>query len=553
MKEFGYFGKPSIPLGDEIDISQQGQYLVSNDPRLSADVIAPEIDFYISSSKANALEISRGVSLLYESRAQAYDLALDVPYEKSVGNKIIIVSNEPKPTLANALVSEGYEVISLASYEVKFVYGGVGELSVLLSDYTGADKGEVECDILLALNATPFMLRQSGCYEIAGLSDDEILSIVKNASPKYKFKSLTTYDESICQYANRRDEICARCVEVCPTVAILKDDESRQLVFSHVDCIGCGECVSVCPSGSLDFAPFTRKAWASVARLYAGKVALLVGDDSLYKQSISLPNIVLPLDLGGRFLTQTHLMSLLQESGCAVVLYDKSPAKGTAAAIDIINQIYAFKFNKKAIYLAKDLDELELALNEAYVIEGSEYNMSENALPLREIFSKRVEHFVGASELGVVRTDERLRYANVTINEDKCTLCLSCVGACNVGALIADTKDNSIKFKASICTACGYCESSCAEPGAIEVKTGELRLAPSSFEFVRLASDELFACIECGKEFATKKSIEKIASMMLPIFGENSLKARTLYCCAQCKAKVMFKAQIEQQKGDIDV
>ncbi|BCX79980.1 4Fe-4S dicluster domain-containing protein [Campylobacter sp. 19-13652] len=553
MKEFGYFGKPIIPLNDAIEISQSGRYLVSNDARLEADVIAPEIDFYIACSKASALEVSKGVSLLYESRAQVYDLARDVPYEKQVGNRIIIVSNEPRDTLKSLLCDSGYEVISLASFEVKFVYGAVGELSVILSDYAGTNLGEVECDLLLASHAAPFMLRQSGCFDIAALSDEAVLEIVKGASPKYKFKSLTTYDESICQYAKRRDEICARCVEVCPTVAILKDDENRQLVFSHVDCVGCGECVSVCPSGSLDFAPFMREAWASVARLYEGKVALVVADESLYKSHVSLPENVLPLALGARFLTQAHLMGLLQESGCAVVLYDSAPARGTSGAVDIINQIYELKFNKKAIYLAKNLTELEAALNEAGTIEGSYYNMSENALLMREIFAKRVEHLVGDSELGTVHTDERVRYANVIINEDKCTLCLSCVGACNVGALIADKKDNSIKFNASICTACGYCESSCAEPGAIEVRTGELRLAPASFEFIKLASDELFACIECGKEFATKKSIEKIASIMLPHFGADSLKARTLYCCGECKAKIMFEAQIKQQRGDIDV
>ncbi len=31
-----------------------------------------------------------------------------------------------------------------------------------------------------------------------------------------------------------------------------------------------------------------------------------------------------------------------------------------------------------------------------------------------------------------------------------------------------------------------------------------------------MAKDELFACIECGKEFATKKAVEKIANLMKP-------------------------------------
>ncbi len=48
------------------------------------------------------------------------------------------------------------------------------------------------------------------------------------------------------------------------------------------------------------------------------------------------------------------------------------------------------------------------------------------------------------------------------------------------------------------------------------------------------------SCVECGKEFATKKSIEKIANIMKPIFANDPLKQKTLYCCENCKPRVMF-------------
>lgn len=56
-----------------------------------------------------------------------------------------------------------------------------------------------------------------------------------------------------------------------------------------------------------------------------------------------------------------------------------------------------------------------------------------------------------------------------------------------------------------------------------------------------LAKDTLFACVECGKEFATTKAIQKVAQMMGPIFASNPIKERTLYCCEDCKAKLMIK------------
>lgn len=122
-----------------------------------------------------------------------------------------------------------------------------------------------------------------------------------------------------------------------------------------------------------------------------------------------------------------------------------------------------------------------------------------------KFFAKRLEFIVGSDDLGVVKSGEMIRYGEVKINAETCTLCLSCVGACNVSALVADKKTNSILFNPSVCTACGYCELSCAEKNTISLEVGKLALKPESFVYSELAHDELFACVECGKEFATKK------------------------------------------------
>jgi len=128
-------------------------------------------------------------------------------------------------------------------------------------------------------------------------------------------------------------------------------------------------------------------------------------------------------------------------------------------------------------------------------------------LAKREIFAKRLEWLVDGQNLGSVSTTELIRYGRVEINRDTCTLCLSCVGACNVAALVADKKTNSIVFNPSVCTACGYCELSCAEKDTIFLRPGKIDLEPSFFTFSELARDELFACIECGKEFARREGV----------------------------------------------
>ncbi|WP_232013746.1 4Fe-4S binding protein [Wolinella succinogenes] len=32
-----------------------------------------------------------------------------------------------------------------------------------------------------------------------------------------------------------------------------------ELLFSQLDCVGCGGCISACPTGAIDYAPIPRR------------------------------------------------------------------------------------------------------------------------------------------------------------------------------------------------------------------------------------------------------------------------------------------------------
>ncbi|QCD44235.1 4Fe-4S binding protein [Campylobacter mucosalis] len=549
MKEFGFYDNVGgVMLNEQIEVSSDEniQFLVANSKKLKAEIYAPEISFYLRNSKDSVLDKSKNTLLLYEARASVFDGAKDIDYEKKVGKNVVIVSNAGRDSLSEILKQQEYKVITLNHFEIKFIYGAVGELTIIVLNEQG--EFELEADFVLIENARDYMLRQSGCVEISSKSDDEVLAFLNSHSPNYAYKSFITYDQSICQYHERRQEVCAKCAEVCPSVSILKDDEKKHLVFSHIDCINCGECISVCPSGALDSSLMPRDTFFNSARLYKGKIPLILLTDELENLNVELPLNVLPFGVRSeKFLNETHLLSLLQESGANLIIYPATRSRGTMAAIDMINQIYELKFKKPAIFVAKNEAELKDALLKASLIDGSQKSISSYALPKREIFANRLSFLVGDDDLGVVFADGIVEYGKVEINRDTCTLCLSCVGACNVNALIADKSDNSIKFNPSVCTACGYCELSCAEKDTISLKRGKIELKPQTFTYYELARDELFKCVECGKEFATKKAVEKIATIMTPRFARQPDKIRTLYCCSDCKAKVMIKAQLAAQ------
>ena len=239
-------------------------------------------------------------------------------------------------------------------------------------------------------------------------------------------------------------------------------------------------------------------------------------------------------------------------SGSQVIFYSDFLSKGTKDSIKILNDIYQKKYQKDAILVAMDKEELQKALDEVSFVEGSYFNFNQDKLKKREIFSHRLQKIVGDDNLGTIQTGEHIHYGKVEVNQANCTLCLVCVGACNVGALIADAKDNTLRLNPSICTSCGYCEVSCPEKDCLTIKRDIIELEPNWFKENILAQDKLFACVECGKEFATTKSIEKIASIMGPIFSSDPVKERSLYCCADCKPKIMMQNYFNQKNQGLN-
>ncbi|ELY7258060.1 4Fe-4S dicluster domain-containing protein [Campylobacter upsaliensis] len=535
------------PFDDKITLLEKPlneEVLITNDKSQKAEIYAPEINFYLRNSQDSILEKSKLVLKLYEMRLSAYENGLDFENTKEISNRILIIADKDE-TRESVLKEAGFKVISLDESEVLSVFGSAGELCAVVKNKD--EEVELDFDILLYEKERQDFKRQSGCYDLANFKDErELLSFLQSKSPNYHFKTFITYNSSVCQYHKRRSEHCAKCAELCPTTAILKDDEERILEFSQIDCLGCGGCVSVCPSGSLDYAPMNRDSFFKMLDFVAGsKVCIIPKKMPLEHLSLSLSEGVLPFMIEGeKWLSNLHFLSLLQASGANLVFYTDFVSRGSEEAIKLLNAVFEAKFGKKAVLVAKDEKELELALKELEFIEDLSFSFHNNTLTNRENFAVRLRHLINDENLGVVESGEWLRYGDLRLNVDTCTLCLACVGACNVGALIADSKENALKFNPSLCTTCGYCEASCAEKDTLKLERSGLRLEKSYFDFRTLTKDELFACVECGKEFATKKAVEKIASLMRDKFANDEAKLKSLYCCADCKAKVMLGAMM---------
>ena len=558
MQEFVYFSTTQLdfPLPETIAVISdpthidQNDFIISNSASAPAEVIAPEIDFYIRNSQDPIASQIKNIEKLYNINAIRFDLGQDMSYEQEVDNRVLLVATEEQEkTFATQILADEFDLYVVRPELVIAIDGHIGALEVTIV----SNNKEVPVNVsqIIWYDEDEIAKEQSGSFDPLESSLTEVLETVRKNIAHYTYKKFTVYDKTICQYHERREEICSKCEEVCPTVAIVKHDEQKHLEFSQIDCHGCGGCISVCPSGALDYAPANRESIFEIAQEMRGHIPLIIPRQmDIHGLEIELKENVLPLALEGeKFLHEGTFLTLAQESGSQIIFYSDFLAKGTRDAISILNQIYQAKYGLDAVIIAMNESELEEALEKVSFVENSRYTFNEEGAKKREIFAIRLSNLVGEEELGEVSTGEHVHYGHVEVKESNCTLCLVCVGACNVGALIANADDNTLRLNASICTMCGYCEVSCPEVDCLTIKKDVIELKPSWFKEEVLAKDTLFECVECGKAFATTKAVMKIAEMMAPIFKNDPIKERTLYCCEDCKPKIMMESYM-QNPGD---
>jgi MinD superfamily P-loop ATPase len=562
MQEFIYYNASGLdfPISEQIFVTsnieetKNKDFLISNSKEVDCELTAQEIDFYIKNSQDSLSNKIKNVSKLYEIAATKYDFAQDISYSQEVSNEVLLITSNEEDTdlFISKAKPEDIELFSIKEEILKSISGHIGNLQVIVDD-EGEDV-TLNVSQIVWFDAKQMGLNQSGTFDPNLSSIEEVIQTLKQNISSYSYKKFTTYDQNICQYHGRREEICSKCEEVCPTVAITKDDKTKTLGFSQIDCHGCGGCISVCPSGAIDYAPTNKESLFEMSKFYKETHPLIIPEKmNMLSLDIPLKEGILPFAVEGeKFLHEASLLTLLQISGSQVIFYSDFISKGTGDVIRILNDIYQKKYGKDAVLVAMDIEELELALKEVSFVEDSYFNFNQDTLKKREIFSHRLQKLVGNENLGVVTTGEHVHYGKVEVKEVNCTLCLVCVGACNVGALIADAKDNTLRLNPSLCTSCGYCEVSCPEKDCLTIKRDIIELEPSWFKDSVLAQDTLFACVECGKEFATSKSIAKIAAMMAPIFSSDPVKERSLYCCADCKPKIMMQSYFDQKNQGLN-
>ncbi len=401
----------------------------------------------------------------------------------------------------------------------------------------------------------------------------------------------------ICAHSRNELAGCSACIEVCSTRAI-RSDASRKgrpkgqgggvIVEPHL-CVGCGACSTVCPTGAMGFgypgAADTGRRLRTMLAAYGaagGKdAALLLHSEGAGTRLIDelgrgaragqgwqgLPARVLPVALWHTASVglELWLYALAQGASQVWVLlsdeeapeYRQALAEQMAVAQAIVSGL-GFKGEHFRLLEARDARDLQ-ALDEAlrapaaatvsragaFAAQDDKRTTLEMALDhllaLAPQAAESIELPTAGAPLGTLQVDAA-----------KCTLCLSCVGACPSKALADNPEAPQLKFIESNCVQCGLCERTCPED-AIRLQPrlwladgGRARKAPRV-----LAEAQPWQCVRCGKPFGTVRAIEAMITRLAGHAAFQGAAAERLKMCNDCRVVDMYSASNEVRITDL--
>ncbi len=373
----------------------------------------------------------------------------------------------------------------------------------------------------------------------------------------------------LCAHSRNTKIGCTRCLDLCPTGAILSAGDT--VVIDPAICAGCGQCAAACPTGAASYA--LPVVGSLAARLRNGLSAwfkaggrdapVIVFHDEAHGAALidamarfgrGLPAHVIPVQINepSQIGPETMAAALAWgASGVRVVVKERSghPLDGLATTLDLMSAICAatgLRNDACALIQTDDPDVLETALwqaTEPARTARSSFLPPEDKRGLLTLAMQELNR-TAPRPAGRIDLPKGAPFGGVDVNLDSCTLCLSCVSACPSGALGDNPDKPMLRFTESACVQCGICVATCPEDAiAIEPRIDFAAWAnPKRI----LKEEEPFCCTSCGKGFGTRSSIrrviERLDSHWMFTGEDGAARKRLLTMCGDCRTKEVVMA-----------
>ena len=403
------------------------------------------------------------------------------------------------------------------------------------------------------------------------------------------------YQPKLCAHSRNEQIGCHACIDVCSAAAIRSDASMKGkapvkglrqpsspvlpmpsgggiVVEPHL-CVGCGACSTVCPSGAMSFAyprpadqgQRLRTMLSTYAAAGGRDAALLLHSEGAGARAIAalgraartdkavrgVPARVLPLALWHTASVglDLWLAALAQGASQVWVLlsdeeapeYRQALAAQMAVAQAIVSALGYRGEHFRLIDLAgaddaRALDALLAAAPAQTVARPGSFAVQDHK---RASLDLAIAHLLAqatrpADDIALPAAGSP--FGSLRIDAGRCTMCLSCVGACPQAALADNPDRPELRFIEANCVQCGLCATTCPEDAISLQPRLWLADAGKARKAQRVINQmEPYRCVRCAKPFGTLRAVENMIGKLAGHAAFQGRSAERLKMCSDCR------------------
>ncbi|KQW66776.1 4Fe-4S ferredoxin [Methylibium sp. Root1272] len=439
-------------------------------------------------------------------------------------------------------------------------------------------------DLVLDLGAEPLIgLHQPPQGYFHAADEAQLVSAVlrlRGLVGEFEKPKFFQYRHKLCAHSRNEREGCTACIDVCSAQAIgsrrsENGPEKGGIAVNPNLCVGCGACTTVCPSGALTYATptpahqgrrlrtlLTAYRQAGGPKL-AGDAALLLHSQGAGVQLIDalgraartepavrgVPVRVIPVDVFHTASVGLDLWLAAIAHGASqvwVLMTDEEAPdyRAAVAAQMAVGQALLDGLGYRGRHLrlieARDVASLDAALQAEPAQTVAQPAGFAVQADKRATLDLALDHLLAQAPARPVPEAIALPaaspFGSLQIDTGKCTMCLSCVGACPESALGDNPERPQLRFTEKNCVQCGLCVVTCPEDALALVPRLWLADGGKARKQPRVLHEmQPWACVKCGKPFGTQKAIE---GMLTKLAGHSMFQGAALErlkMCGDCR------------------
>lgn len=332
-----------------------------------------------------------------------------------------------------------------------------------------------------------------------------------------------SWDISSCQHCGRLDTGCTLCLETCDHKALAADRDGIHV--NHINCVECGACLSICPTGSLQFKRFDDQQfmdWFQMIDVPENCTVVIGSHQALHslwwKKRIPRDQNVLFVEYpNNHALTVMHLLFILSLGSARILLLQEQNAEKTiqpGSEAETANIIFNTLFGGDERIVNSTPADIEIYLQDTRTSPLSALYNDYEYTNRREKLGSVMHHLFIQSQcddMELAGTGFKT-FGSLLCDTEKCTHCGACLNDCRIGAIWTDDTSLSLEHLPVQCVQCGTCVDVCPE-NALTLKAG-LHMTHAFFAPRELTRAEPITCLSCGKAFGTRKSFDHIMTLI---------------------------------------